>query len=112
MEQVQEVHKVTVDSGKATEKEYEITFTFDLSLLDAADIKVYALDAITVKCVNPLRKKGHDYLKSLNGVFTYLVPKPGTRTQLTPAAALRAVSLEALEKELAERKAALAKAKK
>ncbi len=102
---ITETHTITVDSDKATEKSYTIDITYDLSQLNDSDMRTYALDAITVKTVNPMRKKGHAFLAGLNGVYEVLVPRPGTRQTADPEKAARNLSIDVLEKILAEKEA-------
>jgi len=84
----------------------QTALTLDLSQLTPEDIQAYAVDALVVKWQAKVRRAG-----TIPTVDTYLAPKPGTRSSADPQTAARTLSVEALEKILAEKQAELAKPK-
>jgi len=104
---VTETRQITVDFKKATEKTYNVAITVDFSDLTPDDIQAYAYDGIVIQSVNPLRKKGHDAVKALNGTLHVKAKKPGTRVAVDPETAARNLSTDVLQKILAEKEAEL-----
>jgi len=80
----------------------ETALTIDDSNLTPEDHKEYEIDSLVVKWQAGKRRKG-----IIPSAETWVVPKPGTRVARSPEESAKDLSIEALEKILAEKQAEL-----
>lgn len=59
---------------------YRTNLTIDLGLLTIEDIVDYAIDSIVIKAQNIWRRNYINYSTPIPATYTYIVPKPGTRS--------------------------------